>query len=351
MMDDMSDTDSGDARNIFWFDRVSSTMDKAREMVASSEHKDKDVFTVVAGEQIKGRGTKGRQWLSGTHNLYMTSVIKMSSIRIPLTLLPLQVGNIISRSVQTRVLSGVPTYLKWPNDVLIGDQKVCGVLIEIEDSRILIGIGCNVGTSPAVAESGRESGRPSACIRDHREMVTSGDTGCGVEVASCDESTGVNMTTQAGVISDAAESSPPPSSSSSSSSSSTSANQDVEYGFMCKDMAAEIHGSLKYWLTEQTQAHYEYTTIIRDFENSMNFAPQYLRKEYTAKSSIHMGGGSNRKVEDDVKEASSFPSEEEMAFLSKGEEVVPLGINTDGTLRVRRLSDDSEVTLVADYIW
>jgi len=40
--------------------------------------------------------------------------------------------------------------LKWPNDVLIEEKKVCGTLIEVENDYMLIGIGCNVVTAPEV---------------------------------------------------------------------------------------------------------------------------------------------------------------------------------------------------------
>jgi biotin-(acetyl-CoA carboxylase) ligase len=75
-----------------------------------------------------------------------------------------------------------PVVIKWPNDILMNDRKVlthivsctlcngkqvCGVLIEVERDTILVGIGCNVLTSPEVQKSGDNSGRDAGCIADY----------------------------------------------------------------------------------------------------------------------------------------------------------------------------------------
>ena len=56
--------------------------------------------------------------------------------------------------------------LKWPNDVLLGESKVAGVLIEAELPFLLVGIGVNVRHKPEVPRHGPDRGRPAACLAD-----------------------------------------------------------------------------------------------------------------------------------------------------------------------------------------
>ena len=157
------------------YDEVTSTMDKAKDLLykrveVPDEHTadrlNDDIFAVVAKHQSNGRGTRGRTWKSANGNLYMTLVIRKSKLPIPLTLVPLRIGTLIAPAIRKRV-SNVSVYLKWPNDVLIGNKKVCGTLIEIEDDRMLIGIGCNVAVAPEMPAFGADKGRQSTSVKEH----------------------------------------------------------------------------------------------------------------------------------------------------------------------------------------
>ena len=137
---------------LFWFSEVASTMDTAREIVQSLSRastqspaappapppsldaQQRKLFAVMAASQSSGRGTRGRTWLSpgnltDPENLYLTIVIPRAELppSLPLTLVPLRVGTLILPAVTAR--TSHPAYLKWPNDVLINDKKVCGILM------------------------------------------------------------------------------------------------------------------------------------------------------------------------------------------------------------------------------
>jgi hypothetical protein len=86
LYDKMTDIDAHPS--IYWFDEVESTMVKARELIDDNKHKDS--FAVVAGYQSAGRGTRGRTWVSGSGNLFLTVVLRLSSIPALLTLIPLR---------------------------------------------------------------------------------------------------------------------------------------------------------------------------------------------------------------------------------------------------------------------
>ena len=167
----------------FVHDEVSSTMDRAREIlqgksgIPALDNKEdtsvqlEDSFSVLARFQNNGRGTRGRTWNSGEGNMFMTVVINLKNIPSPLSLTPLRVGTLISPHIRERVLDS-RTYLKWPNDILIEDKKICGTLIEVENNFMLIGIGCNVVTAPEVIQSGGpDKGRQSTCVAAHNAEI------------------------------------------------------------------------------------------------------------------------------------------------------------------------------------
>ena len=170
-----------DNTQFFIYDEVKSTMDVARDIlkcksgVPDFDHgkvQVADMFVVLAKRQVSGRGSRGRGWAGSEGNLFMTLVIKQSTIPCPLMFLPLRVGTLVSPHIRFRVKNAdTPIYLKWPNDVLINKEKVCGTLVEIENGRILIGIGCNIMSAPQVPTMGPDRGRSATCLHAHNEQL------------------------------------------------------------------------------------------------------------------------------------------------------------------------------------
>lgn len=115
---------------------VTSTQDVTKVVVSSGAC----VGTViVADEQEHGRGRFGRTWLSPKGGLYASLILD------PSPLLPLHVGIAVAEALRA---VGINAMLKWPNDVLVGEKKIAGILIEIVDERAIVGIGVNLATSP-----------------------------------------------------------------------------------------------------------------------------------------------------------------------------------------------------------
>lgn len=130
------------------------------------------MIALGAASQTKGRGTSGRAWVGLGGNAFLTLAIPYNAMPFPITLLPLRIGILVAKGKKKREewrglepnlsLSSSPlavvelvkvlpadkgqdVSLKWPNDVLIGNDKVSGLLIEMDGSdRFLIGIGVNV---------------------------------------------------------------------------------------------------------------------------------------------------------------------------------------------------------------
>jgi hypothetical protein len=162
------------------------------------------------------------------------------------------VGTLVIPSIQSRVTSGALTKLKWPNDVLIGEEKVCGVLIEIEGDFILIGIGCNVMTAPAVESVGPENGRQSTCLIRHIAECYG---------AGASESHSISD----GIVDDHAIM--------------LSSDTCPSLGELHKEIAAEIYGALSSYALQHSDTAEQ---VIVDFERYMNFSPQRLRGEINA---------------------------------------------------------------------
>lgn len=127
---------------------VASTNDAARELaLAGAAHG----TAVVAEEQTRGRGTKGRSWHSPRGlGLYASFVLRgASGGPVPfLHLLPLAAGLAASDAVSAA--SGIMVRLKWPNDLVHDGKKLGGILCEGVSGNAggdfaVVGVGINVG--------------------------------------------------------------------------------------------------------------------------------------------------------------------------------------------------------------
>ncbi len=106
--------------------------------------------SVIAAEaQTAGRGRMGRSWLSPPGAALMFSVLLRPGA-VPQARrgwVPLLAGVAVAAAVGA--VSGLDARLKWPNDVLVGDRKLAGILAEQSADAIVVGAGINVSTSRA----------------------------------------------------------------------------------------------------------------------------------------------------------------------------------------------------------
>lgn len=139
--------------------RVDSTNDTARRLAEAGEA---EGTVVVAEEQTGGRGRLGRTWLSRKgRDLLLSLVLRPDVDPAQAPGLNLVVGLAAGQAIGE--VAGIPTDLKWPNDVLTGGGKCCGVLTEMNADPgkihfVIVGVGINVnGTSLTNAIAGRAS--------------------------------------------------------------------------------------------------------------------------------------------------------------------------------------------------
>jgi BirA family transcriptional regulator, biotin operon repressor / biotin---[acetyl-CoA-carboxylase] ligase len=136
---------------IHYREQTASTMDDARAGAEAGGAASCGA-AYVAGEQTAGRGRQGRSWLSAAAaGLYVTyHLCPSSSERAPL----LSVAGGLAAAEAIEEVSGVRPDLKWPNDVLHGGRKLCGVLAEARHGAqrldVFLGIGVNLRTQPGL---------------------------------------------------------------------------------------------------------------------------------------------------------------------------------------------------------
>ncbi len=106
----------------------------------------------IAERQTQGRGRRGRKWDSDSSGgIYASLCVSIDKISLPISLLTLGVGVAIFNALKPRVRGEMT--LKWPNDVLVNQKKICGILTERqimrgENEGVVIGIGVNVHQKP-----------------------------------------------------------------------------------------------------------------------------------------------------------------------------------------------------------
>lgn len=126
------------------FDKISSTQTYAHDMIAQG--KASDHMVIVAAAQYAGRGRYRRKWVSHHGNLY-ASFIFNSPERDP------RLSYAVAVAIAETIISyGVSPQIKWPNDILVNNAKISGVLIEYAGRFVIVGIGINVHTNPTVSE-------------------------------------------------------------------------------------------------------------------------------------------------------------------------------------------------------
>jgi len=127
---------------------------------------------VTAERQTGGRGRRGRTWVSEPGNLYASLLLIDPAPMERLGSLPLAVAVAVHHAVRSVLpLAAETAEVKWPNDILIGRKKTCGILIEGEalpDGRyaLVIGIGINVASKP------ENPLYPVTCLREQGSAVS-----------------------------------------------------------------------------------------------------------------------------------------------------------------------------------
>ena len=105
---------------------------------------------LVALTQEGGKGRQGRAWHSIDGNFTGSTLVRLRPSDPPAPSLALAAGLALIEAIDV-VAPDAPTSLKWPNDLMIGDAKLAGILLERTGDRIVAGFGVNLAHAPDIA--------------------------------------------------------------------------------------------------------------------------------------------------------------------------------------------------------
>lgn len=127
--------------SIKWTDRLPSTNTFLKEWLELDSQLPSGT-AVVTREQTQGKGRRGREWLSAANeNLTFSVFVRGGAEPQKLPAAAMAAAISVAELIETQ---GVNADLKWPNDVLVGGKKICGILSEGTAGGIIVGIGLNV---------------------------------------------------------------------------------------------------------------------------------------------------------------------------------------------------------------
>ena len=116
----------------FFFESIYNTQEFALSELSS------EPVLVISYSQEKGKGTSNRTWLNADQALACSLAVKQEDIKLKHTLIPLLSGYSFIEVFKDTKLS-----LKWPNDIVLNNLKVGGILVEKSKNNICIGMGIN----------------------------------------------------------------------------------------------------------------------------------------------------------------------------------------------------------------
>lgn len=122
------------------FQTVSSTMTEASKLAAAGAPHG---TAVVAERQTAGMGRHGHSWHSAaSEGLYLSIILRLPEANSALTL---ALGLAAQAAIDD--LAQVSLDLRWPNDLMLNERKVGGILVQAESGALIAGIGVNVNQS------------------------------------------------------------------------------------------------------------------------------------------------------------------------------------------------------------
>ncbi|MEN0652295.1 biotin--[acetyl-CoA-carboxylase] ligase [Hyphobacterium sp. WM6] len=150
-----------------WLAETDSTNEEARRRALAGE---RGPLWIAARRQSAGRGRRGRQWADLTGNLYTTGLFVLDAKPGEAAQLSFAAALAAAEACEA-VIDRERVRLKWPNDVLIGGKKVCGVLLESGSAPggglwLAVGIGLNLASHP------RDVERPATDIAEEGGVLS-----------------------------------------------------------------------------------------------------------------------------------------------------------------------------------
>ncbi len=159
-------------KHIAHYDEVSSTQDIAAEMARGGAA---EGTVVIAETQKRGRGRKGRNWISPPEGgIYLSLILRPNLKPSQVVQIPLIASVALVKAIRETV--PLQPMIKWPNDIIVGKKKVGGILTEMSSeidgvNYVVLGIGLNVNM-PASLLDEETTGIATSLIDEYGEYTS-----------------------------------------------------------------------------------------------------------------------------------------------------------------------------------
>jgi len=118
---------------LYYFDSVESTNEYAKTLTKDAP----EGAVILVDEQTGGRGRFGKQWYSPKGGIWMSVILHPPDP----SLIAIIAGIAVCKALH---MNGVLPGIKWPNDIVLNGKKIGGILTEIIDKIVILGIGVNL---------------------------------------------------------------------------------------------------------------------------------------------------------------------------------------------------------------
>ena len=162
---------------VLYLETVDSTNKYAKDIGNKGNFRQ---LLIIAERQTLGRGRLGRQWESEDHSgIWMSLLLKPDIQPTLASRLTLLAAVAVSAAIDD--VTGLETKIKWPNDIIIENKKVCGILTEMSAelnhiNYLVLGIGINVSQMDfpdEIADKATSLKRVTDTLYNRREIVVS----------------------------------------------------------------------------------------------------------------------------------------------------------------------------------
>ncbi len=141
--------------NLVALETVDSTMTEARRLAEQGELETPDGTLVWAREQSQGKGRRGNSWDSPRGNFYSSLIVRPDVPAARAAELSFVTGCAVFDTIGEVCDPGFECRLKWPNDIILNDAKIGGILLETKSDAgkpvdyVIIGLGMNLKSHPS----------------------------------------------------------------------------------------------------------------------------------------------------------------------------------------------------------
>lgn len=139
---------TGFVNRIICLDTVDSTNEEAKRRAEAEAEAKSECTLILSEEQTAGRGRQGRGWISPKgKGIWLSAILRPQIIPVRVPQLTQIAAAAICLGLERENISGLQ--VKWPNDILVGGRKLCGILTEMQSrgnkvEHVILGIGVNV---------------------------------------------------------------------------------------------------------------------------------------------------------------------------------------------------------------